>query len=639
MEKLTVSIVGGRLKKSFWLLFSSVAALCLLLSPSATSLLLIALSFCGVIIAISLNLAQISAINSSMRCIALFIATIIQYEGFISFKRAWISSSKVAALAGSFNLSSSMMLTIVGLIGVVVGFYATFVLSAWLTVGAKSLFTKLLEQDIATTKFSQYKKPFLVLSIMYIIAESAIIMTDVSYVDDMGRKAWGYSNWDSFSRYVSNFLSRLIHTDSYLADISPLPQIIAVLLMTVASLIVIATFSNNKKISFWSLVAVMPLCISPYFLECLSYKYDSPYMAISVLASVIPLLFYKCSPTIYVPVVLLGTLLTCTTYQAALGIFPTAILILSFLQWKQDVPKDKNIKLIGFSVIGYLAAMLIYKIFIMKPVNTYVSSEMYALSEMPKGVISNIKRYLTYVYSDFEQIWLILLAAILCAFVVLSVLRSKKNKFLTAIFAITTILFSACLCWGPYIAMKVPSYNCRGMYGFGAFIAIFAVVCTDSRNLFKQQKGMYEGTSCMAKIACLCLSWCFLVFSFVYANALGEQQRYTDFRTEMVLSALDEFLIPNAETSVNLQIIGSAGVSPVVERMPQYSGVLKRLVFAVRFAGDGRIWSAYDFYNYYDLHVNVVDNLQELNLPVLHDGYYETIYGDKNNILIKLRSY
>lgn len=39
------------------------------------------------------------------------------------------------------------------------------------------------------------------------------------------------------------------------------------------------------------IAAVVPLGLSPWFLECFSYKFDSPYMALSVLASVIPFIF------------------------------------------------------------------------------------------------------------------------------------------------------------------------------------------------------------------------------------------------------------------------------------------------------------------------------------------------------------
>ncbi len=149
MEKLTISTAFGRLKKSFWLLFSTIAALCLLLAPSFASLLLIAVAFGCVVAAISLNYAQIPRTGFAMRVIASVIAIMIQFADFRSFKTTWSPSEKVAALADLFDLSSSMLLTIVGLVGVVVGFYAMYVLSAWIIVYIKYLFTKLPEQKKA----------------------------------------------------------------------------------------------------------------------------------------------------------------------------------------------------------------------------------------------------------------------------------------------------------------------------------------------------------------------------------------------------------------------------------------------------------------------------------------------------------
>ncbi len=142
MEKPTISTAFGRLKKSFWLLFSTIAALCLFLAPSFASLLLIAVAFCSVVVAISLNYAQTNKTSFGMRVIASVIAIIIQFANYHLFKTTWSTSGKVAALAGSFNLSSSMLLTIVGLAGFMVGFYAMYVLSVWIIVGGKNLFTK-----------------------------------------------------------------------------------------------------------------------------------------------------------------------------------------------------------------------------------------------------------------------------------------------------------------------------------------------------------------------------------------------------------------------------------------------------------------------------------------------------------------
>ena len=67
---------------------------------------------------------------------------------------------------------------------------------------------------------------FLILLIIYGIAYFSIFRANFNYIDDMGRVAFGYQNWDNFSRYISNFLSRFIHSSSYLTDISPLTQII-----------------------------------------------------------------------------------------------------------------------------------------------------------------------------------------------------------------------------------------------------------------------------------------------------------------------------------------------------------------------------------------------------------------------------
>ncbi len=144
MEKLNISTAFGRLRKFFWLLFSTIAALCLFLFPSFVSLLLTTVAFCAVVAAISLNYAQIPKTSFGMRVIASVIAIIIQFANFHSFKTTWSPSSKVAVLAGSFNLSSSALLTIVGFAGFVVGFYAVYILSTWIVAGVKS---KLPEQE------------------------------------------------------------------------------------------------------------------------------------------------------------------------------------------------------------------------------------------------------------------------------------------------------------------------------------------------------------------------------------------------------------------------------------------------------------------------------------------------------------
>ncbi|MCD8379594.1 MAG: glucosyltransferase domain-containing protein, partial [Lachnospiraceae bacterium] len=467
----------------------------------------------------------------------------------------------------------------------------------------------------------------------YLLAVSAILRANIDYLDDMRRIAFGIPGWEDCSRYLSNFLSQLLNTNSYLADISPLTQIIALLLLAAASLIVICTFSQDVRISAWSVIAVLPLGISPYFLECLSYKFDSTYMALSVLAAVFPLLFLQENIRIYMLTVILCTLVSCLTYQASLGIFPLMILFLSFLQWLRGENTHQIFRLVGYSAAGYFCGGVIYSSFIMTSIESYAGSDLFSFGDMLPGVISNLRKYYTYVLSDFDFKWLAFIGILLLSFVILSVVNTCRKKWHTAIFSLLTVAAALCLAFGPYVALSQALFQCRAMFGFGACIAMVAVICVSYPH------------SQIAKAASFSLSWCFFVFGFVYGNALAEQQRYVDFRTEMVISDLADFVNGKSEEAVELQITGTIGDSPILENMPQYDGVLGRLI-QTTFAGNTWVFDTYYFCYYYDLnnangnnHFTIVEGLDEMDLPLLYDGYYETIYGDEEHILIELKEY
>ena len=95
----------------------------------------------------------------------------------------------------------------------------------------------------------------------------------------------------------------------------------------------------------------------------------------------------------------------------------------------------------------------------------------------------------------------------------------------------------------------------------------------------------------------------------------------------------------STDNTKTIQVAGSIGMSPVVERISGAYGVLGRLVPAT-FDGSGWIWTTYYFYNYLRLPNIQVDqnvDLREMDLPMLSDGPYQTIYGDDTHVLIVLK--
>ena len=179
-------------------------------------------------------------------------------------------------------------------------------------------------------------KPYLILVVLILTAMIPLLMANFNYLDDLGRTAIGYRLWDNYSRYISEYASVLVHAGTHLTDISPLPQMLAACIMAAASLMVIFCLKDeHRAISVFDLIAVLPLTLSPYFLECLSYKFDAPYMAFSVFASVFPVWVYThCGRGIpFLISSMAGTLCMCLSYQAASGIYPMLIVWTAFSLW------------------------------------------------------------------------------------------------------------------------------------------------------------------------------------------------------------------------------------------------------------------------------------------------------------------
>jgi hypothetical protein len=479
-------------------------------------------------------------------------------------------------------------------------------------------------------KYKYLIKPFFILLILYSIALYPIVRVNFNYIDDLGRVNEGYKHWDNYSRFTSEYLSTFIHTSNYLTDISPLPQLIAVMLLALASVIILHLFKREEKITFLNIVSVISLGLSPYFLECLSYKYDSPYMALSILISVIPFLFYgakKSKKIIFSILTIFCTIIMCTTYQAASGIIPMLALFLAFKYWNEKDLKEA-IYILIFSAISFGIGLIIFQKFIMIPVDTYVSSSILPIKELIPGILANLKNYYTYVKNDFRKIWIILILAIMLCFILVQAKQSKQNKLLSLIFSVLLIFISGFVVFGLYPALEKPLFAPRAMYGYGVFIALIAVNATSSKKAY------------ISKIIVFALCWCFFTFSFTYGNALSEQKRYIDFRVQSVINELNSMDIMNNGNIKAININGNAGKANYIDHLPEeYQTIINRLV-SQSFSGDW-IWNYAYFANYFkikNITIATDDNSIPDNLETSCDTmYYKIETNNIDYILITLK--
>lgn len=111
-----------------------------------------------------------------------------------------------------------------------------------MTAGKKTFYDRINE----VLPFRTIWKPFLIFCLIYGIAMIPLIRANFNYIDDLGRVVSGGRGWNNFSRYISVYLSVLIHADTRLTDISPFTQVLAAIWVAFASVIVVYLLTDRQ---------------------------------------------------------------------------------------------------------------------------------------------------------------------------------------------------------------------------------------------------------------------------------------------------------------------------------------------------------------------------------------------------------
>ena len=544
----------------------------------------------------------------------------------VNFYHIWIDSQKMQRVAGALGMENGLFVPLcAAFFAIAAAPAAGCVISYYISAG---------QEDYRRTKGETLRsretgipmgKALLILFTVFVVGISAILRANFYYMDDSPRAALGYKQWDCFSRYLSTALATLVHGGDYLVDAAPLPQMLAMLIMAVSGILMGYIFCERTTFSGWELAVLSILGLNPYFLGCVSFRFDAPYMAFSVLAAVVPLLYRNTAA--YVLASGLGILAVCTSYQAAAGIFPMLVVALALRMWN----RGKSIREVGLfclkSAAGYALGLLFFKLVIMIPADTnYVGNALPSAGELIPHFMRNLRSYYSLILSDFKPFWRIAAVLAAAAFCVRTVLDSRRRTLPAIAMTAVALILMGMMCFGLYPALASTVFAPRAMYGFGVLLTVFGMTAAEGK------------TRVPLKIPAVVLSWVFFVFSFTYGNALSVQKDYTDFRTQLVISDLQEVEAFRSDAPVTVQLSGSIGKAPVLWNMPQNYQMLNRLIPDTFGGGDDL--TQYGFYCYYDLQ-NVVWNpdvdLREMDLPVLEDNMYHTIRGEGSYVLVELK--
>lgn len=472
-------------------------------------------------------------------------------------------------------------------------------------------------------------KAIVLLTGIYTLAISALLKADFNYIDDMGRAFYGYKHWGDYSRILSNSLSTYVHMGHYLTDVAPWSQLVAIFIVAIAGVILLRAVYGRNTFSIWEILALVPLAINPYFLECLSYKFDSPYMALSLLGAMIPFVFLEGGVFSAIYGTMIGTVIVCCSYQAATGFFPLVIVSIVIRRWAKKENLKELAKYIGKAVTGYCLGLLFYNEVIMRPTDgsTVFSSDFAALGEVFTAVCDNLKAYYSLFLSDFKKIWLLLIAYMVVAFIVVFCRYSERKKWESAVVCVLAFLFWGFYAFGLYIFIPKTFFAPRTMYGIGCIITMMAVVIMED-----------HAKKMQFSVPVLMLISMFFVFSFTYGNALKYQKEYNLFRMDRVIDDLNDCGLLSEDQPITVHIMGEIEKAPIIRNMPQDYKIMNRLL-PLDFGGPN-CWSSYYFSHFYGIsNMEVDDNEYEgdLDLPIVSDNVFQTIRSEGGTVLVQLK--
>lgn len=467
-----------------------------------------------------------------------------------------------------------------------------------------------------------------------------IVLANVYYIDDLGRALNG-SAWTSNGRPFAGFIMSLIEFGKPLADISPLTQFLSVLMLAYA--LVLWARKYILKENLYVTICCLFLCIAnPFFLENLSYKFDSLPMTLAVslclLAFSLPDSLSKKKEAVCVGI---AVMLTLSLYQAALGMYLCFIAIESMvgLVTKKDLKYLIKKMLFRGVVIG--GASVLYKItiaqrFVGKDGYNAVHSQM-ILPVNYENIQIIIYNCLSFFDLIKEYVYSIpiggkVVISLVCIWALVLIFTSyvkyhRSHKIGSAFFlllSICIIIFGSFL---PLLLLKVPIIAPRTLISACSITLWIGLLITYLSHKKKIVTLLFVPMIVFA-----------FSYSYVYGNVLHKQSEGNIFIAKLINVDLSQL---NYNGNIkNVTIIGNAPETKEYQFESKKYPLMKRLVPIYMRGGwfwGYKILDNYSFNKYnWEEEKKADKSFIETQKAVRENSIYE-IYIDGNRAIISFR--
>lgn len=409
---------------------------------------------------------------------------------------------------------------------------------------------------------------FIGLVALYATILIPIVRADRYCNDDLKRALFGRTGWDSNGRPLTTFVMKLLQSyDHALVDISPLTQIGAVLVLSWSG----ALLAAHYRIRPWWLGALLtfPLGAQPFFLENMSYKFDSFPMSLAVLLSVVPWrvdLSTRRGRWLGVLSLFAGLCF----YQPAFNVF--LVLICADFVVGQIERDDffASLRVALFRTLQAVIAFGLYEIIVGIHVNGWVKERAQPIASIDDlhFMADTAMHFAQFVGASFGIHWWLYFAPLLIAFAVVCwcaslgmAWRTRDGLALTSLkvcvnLAVPFVALAAVL--GPMLLLIDPPIVPRVLVGAGALLAGGLLVSMSAFRAMGWSANLPASAATMLAVGTASIA-------SAYGNAAAEQRRYEE---HIAASIADDFAELRAHRGVRRYLIdGTSGWSAISEHV------------------------------------------------------------------------
>ena len=429
-----------------------------------------------------------------------------------------------------------------------------------------SMLQKIIQKHVT----SRY---YIALVLVYLAGISAMLRANVFYFDDFGRALYGYADWLPSARPLTELFAWIFYLGPTTMDASPLTQIVAVIILAATSLVLIPAV--RMRFSWWVVLCVIPVGLSPYGMENLTYKFDSPSMALSLFCAVLPAyIVQKHTKGTFIAAAMLA-FASASLYQPAIGAYLAICIYLTLVDVTSHKPASVVIRNFLYFALSFIVGFGGYVVqapywYQQSEYTSYIElhSGVPALSEIPHELMENIPTYLSSILHDwslnslgwlFGGITVVFIStfAVRWAITTYKGIASKRcslGQQMLRLFVMLALLFCFILSpFGLQMLLKNPVWAPRTFYGFGVALAILLL----HLNRCFQRKPVIWAMRTLVVLAV----WQLLVFAQVYGNLLSNQKEWESTRIILLAEDINSYI--QKHNSSRITFMGTLGRAPL----------------------------------------------------------------------------